>query len=92
MSWARLLKRVFDLDLEHCANCGGALKIIAAIDDPPVIARLLAHLGLPRKGTMPTRAPPRSRERPKCREIGPLRLINSSNHPRARASFHAPHV
>ena len=22
-SWAKLLKRVFDLDLEHCPNCGG---------------------------------------------------------------------
>jgi len=29
MSWARLLKRVFDIDIEHCLNCGGALKIIA---------------------------------------------------------------
>jgi rRNA maturation endonuclease Nob1 len=29
MNWARLLKRVFD-DVEHCPNCGGALKIIAA--------------------------------------------------------------
>ena len=44
ISWARLLKRVFDVDVEHCPNCGGALKIIAcpeprrraAIDDPPV--------------------------------------------------------
>jgi len=31
LSWARLLKRVFELDLEHCPNCGGELKIIAAI-------------------------------------------------------------
>jgi len=31
MSWARLLKRVFDIDLEHCPQCGGDLKIIAAI-------------------------------------------------------------
>ncbi len=38
MSWARLLKRVFDIDIEHCSNCGGALKIIAAIEEPPVIA------------------------------------------------------
>jgi len=30
MSWARLLKRVFNVDLEHCPNCGGALKMIAA--------------------------------------------------------------
>jgi hypothetical protein len=27
----RLLKRVFDLVLEHCPNCGGKLTIIAAI-------------------------------------------------------------
>ena len=31
LSWAKLLKRVFELDLEHCPNCGGELKIIAAI-------------------------------------------------------------
>jgi hypothetical protein len=37
MSWARLLKRVFELDLEHCPNCGGELKIIAAIQERPVI-------------------------------------------------------
>ena len=54
MSWARLLKRVFDIDIERCTDCGGTLKIIAAIEDPPVIARILAHLGLP------TRAPPRA--------------------------------
>ena len=29
ISWARLLKRVFDIDLEHCPHCGGTLKIIA---------------------------------------------------------------
>src|ERR671915_880000 len=54
MSWARLLKRVFDIDIEQCPNCGGALKIIAAIEDPPVIVKILSHLGLP------PRAPPRS--------------------------------
>jgi hypothetical protein len=54
MSWARLLQRVFDSAIEHCPNCGGALKIIAAIEDPPGIARILTHLGLP------TRAPPRA--------------------------------
>jgi hypothetical protein len=41
---ARLLKRVFDLDLEHCPNCGGKLTIIAAILE--VIEKILTHLGL----------------------------------------------
>ena len=50
ISWARLLKHVFDVDVEHCPNCGGALKIIAAIDDPPVIVKILSHLGLPTRG------------------------------------------
>jgi hypothetical protein len=45
--WARLLKRVFDIDMEHCSQCGGTLKIIAAIEHPPVIAKILTHLGLP---------------------------------------------
>ena len=32
VSWARLLKRVFDIDMQHCPNCrAGELKIIAAI-------------------------------------------------------------
>ncbi len=57
MSWARLLKRVFDIDIEHCPHCSGRLKIIAAIEDPAVIVRILTHLGLP------ARAPPRSRAR-----------------------------
>jgi hypothetical protein len=58
MSWARLLKRVFDIDIEHCPHCGGTLKIIAAIEDPSVIIKILAHLGLP------TRAPPRTPAQP----------------------------
>ena len=47
MGWARLLKRVFDIDLEHCPQCGGEFKIIAAIEEPAVVGRILTHLGLP---------------------------------------------
>ena len=43
LSWARLLKRVFAVDLEHRPNCGGELKIIAAILEQPVIEKI-AHL------------------------------------------------
>ena len=58
MSWACLLKRVFDIDIERCPRCGGRLKIIAAIVDPQVIIQILTHLGLP------ARAPPRTPARP----------------------------
>jgi len=61
MSWAQLLKRVFDIDLEHCPNCGGTLTIIAAILDPTVIAQILTHLGLSARA--PPRAPARSFDR-----------------------------
>ena len=57
LSWARLLKRVFELDLEHCPNCGGALKIIAAILEQPAIEKILTHLGL--QARAPPRAPAR---------------------------------
>jgi len=30
LSWAKLLKRVFEIDMEHCPNCGGQLKITTA--------------------------------------------------------------
>jgi len=29
MSWARRLKRVFGIEIECCARCGGKLAIIA---------------------------------------------------------------
>ena len=58
MNRARLLKRVFDIDLQHCPNCGGdKLKIIAAILERPVIDKILTHLGLD------PQPPPRGRAR-----------------------------
>lgn len=41
-----LLKQVFGIDIEHCSNCGGELKIIAAILEQPVIEKILTQLGL----------------------------------------------
>jgi len=46
LSWARLLKRVLELDLAHCPSCGGELKIIAAILEQPVIEKMFTHAGL----------------------------------------------
>ena len=62
ISWARLLKRVFDIDMQHCPNCGaGELRIIAVILERPVIEKILSHLGLD------PQPPPKGR----AREAGP---------------------
>ena len=63
ITWARLLKRVLDIDKAYCPNCGGGeMKIIAAILARPVIGKILIHLGLDPQ-------PPR-RPRGRARETG----------------------
>ena len=57
LSRAKLLTRVFEIDLERCPNCGGELMIIAAILEQPVIEKTLTHLGL--QALAPPRAPAR---------------------------------
>ena len=38
------LKRVFDIDIENCSECGGDIRIIACIEDPEVIRKIRAHV------------------------------------------------
>ena len=58
MSWAERLRREFNIDIETCPACGGAVRIIASIEDREVIEKILAHLDA--KGAAPeaTRRPP----------------------------------
>jgi hypothetical protein len=58
LSWSELLKRVFQLELTVCPDCGGTLKFIAAIMERAVVEQILSHLGLP--STPPTFHPPRA--------------------------------
>jgi len=44
MSWAQRLKRVFGIEINSCTGCGGKLKVIASIEEPDVIAKILAQL------------------------------------------------
>jgi hypothetical protein len=37
------IKRVFDIDIETCSERGGDVYIIASIEDPMVIRKILAH-------------------------------------------------
>jgi ribosomal protein S27E len=44
MTWAQRLKRVFNMDIEICNQCGGKVNVIACIEDPVVIRKILDHL------------------------------------------------
>ena len=57
MTWAQRLKRVFNIDIQTCRECGGAVRFmpnalaalawqaLACIEDPVVIKKILTHLG-----------------------------------------------
>lgn len=50
------VKRTFAIDVLKCEKCGGKMKVIATIEDPEVIVKILKHLGL--SWEVPERAPP----------------------------------
>ena len=37
-------KRVFGVEIDTCAGCGGTFRVIASIEEAEVIAKILAHL------------------------------------------------
>jgi len=67
MTWAQRLKRVFKIDIETCDQCGGAVKVIACIEDPALVKRILDHLEQRPDSnatrTHPARAPPPAAQR-----------------------------
>ena len=50
MTWAQQLKRVFNIDIDTCNECGGAVKVIACIEDPTVIKKILSYLKRQKSG------------------------------------------
>jgi hypothetical protein len=59
-NWARLIKKILEVDPLICSKCQGVMKIISFIEDPPVIHRILVHLNL---WEVPKRSPPVSPSR-----------------------------
>jgi hypothetical protein len=55
MTWAQRLKRIFPIDVEICEYCGGSVRIIAGIEDPAVIEKILTHVE--RRDTASSHAP-----------------------------------
>lgn len=63
LGWAKLLKRVFDVDFTRCQLCQSEnVKVIAAIMKRQAIDKILSHLGLPTEAPKlhPARPPPQS--------------------------------
>lgn len=63
LEWAKLLKRVFAIDVLECARCRGPMRLVAFIEDERTARRILEHLGVP------SRAPPRSRACPSAEQL-----------------------
>jgi len=53
-NWARLIKKIYNVDPLVCPQCHGRMRIISAIEQADVIEKILKHLGL----WMPNRSPP----------------------------------
>jgi hypothetical protein len=60
LRWSDLLKRVFEIDLTQCPDCGGSVKLVSVVLDRRVIRKILEHVGLPTDAprVFPARAPP----------------------------------
>lgn len=58
--WAQLLKRTFRIEALVCPSCGGAMRILAVIEQPTVVEAILASIGLPAAPPPihPARGPP----------------------------------
>ena len=54
--WARLIKRIYEIDPLKCSSCGGSMRIISVMLERKVITKILGHLA--RKGITSGRAPP----------------------------------
>jgi hypothetical protein len=58
MTWMQRLKRVFNINIETCEKCKGPVKIIACVEDPAVIEKILKHLKERAVSTNTARLPP----------------------------------
>jgi len=59
-SWARLIRKIYEVDPLACPKCTGQMRIIAFIENQEIIRKILTHLGLWLvRSRPPPRAPPR---------------------------------
>ena len=44
--WAEMIRKVYEIDPLLCPRCGGRMRIIAFIEDPKAIDKIIGHLKL----------------------------------------------
>jgi hypothetical protein len=60
-NWARLIQKIYELDLLTCPKCQGRMRILAFIENDQLIKKILKHLGL---WEVKARPPPRGNPSP----------------------------
>ena len=45
-AWARLIKKIYEVDPLICPECSNPMRIIAFIEEQPIIRKILEHLKL----------------------------------------------
>ena len=45
-AWARLIQKVYEVDLMRCPHCGETMRVMALIEDLPIFEKILKHLQL----------------------------------------------
>ena len=83
MTWAQLFNRVFGIDIQTCAACGRALRVIACIEDSDVIEKAPTHLD--KQSTEPPGPWP-----PPCRGAAAARFVRPTGMTPRRLSGVAP--
>jgi hypothetical protein len=47
LDWARCIKQVYEVDPLECPKCKGQMRIVAFVQDPQAITKIMQSLGLP---------------------------------------------
>jgi len=62
MTWAALIKCVYEVDPLKCSKCGGEMKVVSFIEEEAVVRQILKHCGLWKD--WPVRPPPLAKPPP----------------------------
>ena len=61
-SWARLLKKVYEVDPFLCPNCGGSMVVVGVIEDPVKLKAIIEWAAQQQSASHEVRGPPIPRD------------------------------